>query len=324
MENSKIGNDVLRAAEILSEGGVVAIPTETVYGLAGNALDADVVAKIFSIKQRPFFDPMIVHIGSTEEIHAYAKSVSEKLRIMSSMLMPGPITILLDKKKIIPYIVTAGSERVAIRLPNHPLALNLLQLINFPLAAPSANPFGYISPTRAEHVAQQLGDKVDYILDGGPCEIGIESTIVGEENGEIIVYRKGGVPIERIESLVGPVIVKEHSTSNPTAPGMLKSHYSPGIPLEIVDFNEQILDNNWESCGIIRFKEYLPDVPRSDQKILSESGNFEEAARNLFDYMRWMDAGPYQKILAELLPEKGLGRAINDRLRRASVKEVYS
>lgn len=308
-----IGTDVTRAAQLLREGQLVGIPTETVYGLAGNALHEATVLDIFRVKNRPAFDPLIVHAPSLEHLRTYVRNIPEPARVLAQALMPGPLTLLLPKASIIPDLVTSGLDTVAVRIPRHPLTRQLLELLDFPLAAPSANPFGYISPTTAQHVAQQLGDKIPYILDGGPCEVGLESTIVGFEEEYPVVYRKGGVSIERIESLIGSVRVQEHSSSNPQAPGMLKSHYAPrtplrlGLPLGIVPSSK---------VGIIAFRQEV--FGWEHQEVLSASGSYTEAAQRLFAALRRLDALGLDLIYAELLPEQDLGRAINDRLRRAA------
>lgn len=315
-----IGKDVAQAAKLLRAGAIVAIPTETVYGLAGNALNEKAVTAIFAAKNRPRFDPLIVHFAAFEQISPYVESIPEAAIALADRFMPGPLTLLLDKSDRIPDLVTAGSTRVAIRLPAHTMAQALLQALPFPLAAPSANPFGYISPTAAQHVADQLGDKIPYILDGGPCEVGLESTIVGFEAGRPVVYRKGGVPIEAITALIGPVEVKPHSTSNPQAPGMLKSHYAPGAPLILGEASALLPHYSGQRVGLIRFRETHPAIPEQQQLLLSASGDLAEAARRLFAGMRQLDGLALDVIIAELLPEKGLGVAINDRLRRAAAE----
>jgi len=313
-----IGTALTTAIELLRRDEVVAVPTETVYGLAGNALSPKAVVSIFEIKNRPRFDPLIVHTSSVERLSQYANAFPEAARRLADQFMPGPLTLLLDKAEVIPDLVTAGSPRVALRIPNHPLTLSLLQQLDFPLAAPSANPFGYISPTTAQHVADQLGGQIPYILDGGPCRVGVESTIVGFEDGQAIVYRKGGVPVEALTALVGPVQVREHSTSNPNAPGMLKSHYAPGAKVVIGNIEELLPDYEGQRVGVIRFSKTTEKLPAEHQLILSPQGDFAEAARRLFAGMRQLDALQLDVILAELLPEEGLGRAVNDRLRRAA------
>jgi L-threonylcarbamoyladenylate synthase len=227
-----IGTDIIQAKQLLEQGKLVAIPTETVYGLAGNALNPDAVLSIFKTKNRPSFDPLIVHTDSIEKIERWVKKIPTPLKTLASQVWPGPLTILLPKKEIIPDLVTAGLESVAIRIPNHPLTLSLLQSLDFPLAAPSANPFCYISPTQAEHVNQQLGGLIPYILDGGACQIGIESTIVAWENNQLHVLRLGGLSVEAIENLSQQKVqLQLNQSSNPQAPGMLKSHYAPLKPL---------------------------------------------------------------------------------------------
>jgi L-threonylcarbamoyladenylate synthase len=315
-----IGKDIDEAIRLLSEGEVVGIPTETVYGLAGNALNPDAVTKIFEVKNRPSFDPLIIHTNSIERFKDYISEINDRVYALAQKFMPGPLTLLLPRKDIIPDLVTSGLENVAIRIPQHPLTLELLGRLNFPLAAPSANPFGYISPTNARHVNNQLGNKIKYILDGGDCEVGIESTIVGFVDDEAVVYRKGGLSIEEIESVVGKVNVIEHSSSNPLAPGMLKSHYAPKKQLILIE-NYKTIDTKGKKIGYLGFQYYNPEFPEKNQLLLSPNGDFREAAKHLFAYMRQLDAMDVDVIYTELLPEIDLGRAINDRIRRATVKE---
>ncbi len=315
-----IGKDIKSAIKYLEAGDLVAIPTETVYGLAANALNENAVTKIFKVKNRPTFDPLIVHTDNIEKIQNFVTEISPEATLLAQHFWAGALTLLLPKKTIIPDLVTSGSPLVAIRIPNHPLTLALLKNLAFPLAAPSANPFGYISPTTAQHVAMQLGDKIPYILDGGECALGLESTIVGFENGIPTIYRKGGISVEAIEKIIGKVQVKTFSTSNPQAPGMLKSHYAPGIPLILGEIEKLIPKFENNKIGILSFQKYFSQIPKNQQINLSPSGNLEEAAKNLFAAMRQLDQMNLDIILTELLPEKELGRAINDRLRRAAVQ----
>lgn len=315
-----IGKDIKLAKSLLEAGQLVAIPTETVYGLAANAYDAKAVSEIFRVKNRPSFDPLIVHIGSWEQIREFVLDVPEAAQRLASRFMPGPLTLLLPKKDRIPDIVTAGSPQVAVRMPNHPLTIELLHSIDFPLAAPSANPFGYISPTTAQHVADQLEERVPYILDGGACTVGIESTILGFEDGTPTIYRKGGLTIEMIEEEVGPVAIKPFSTSQPLAPGMLQSHYAPKILLKIGRVRELLTGFDPNRAGLLVFRRPVPGVPEAHQVVLSRNGDFAEAARNLFAGMRYLDGLDLDVILAEPVPEMGLGRAINDRLKRAAAR----
>lgn len=312
------GKNLDHAIALLQQEELVAIPTETVYGLAGNAFNDQAVAKIFAVKNRPSFDPLIVHTSNWERLKEMAGRIPQEAHVLAKAFMPGPLTLLLPKKDCIPDIVTAGSSIVALRIPKHPLTLELLEKLPFPLAAPSANPFGYISPTTPQHVAQQLGDKIKYILDGGPCMVGVESTIVGFEDNRCIVFRKGGIAVEAIEALIGPVRVKAQSTSNPQAPGMLQSHYAPKVPLFLGKIATLLPHYSGKKVGIISFQTRFPNIPNEQQVVLSERGNFTEAARGLFAGMRYLDNLPLDAILAELLPERDLGRAINDRLRRAA------
>jgi L-threonylcarbamoyladenylate synthase len=316
-----IGTDIQQAKALLKSGEVVGIPTETVYGLAANAFDEKAVAKIFAVKNRPSFDPLIVHTADVSTITEFTLHLPEKAKTLADTFMPGPLTLLLPKKNIIPDMVTSGLQQVAIRIPKHPLTQQLLQELPFPLAAPSANPFGYISPTTAQHVEDQLGEKIKYILDGGPCHVGVESTIFGFEDGLPTIYRKGGLAIEAIEDLIGPVQVREHSSSNPKSPGMLKSHYAPGCPVILGNIKTLIQQHRDKRIGIISFKDHYPGIEPGLNIILSEKGDYTEAARHLFSGMRQLDKLKPEVILAELLPEEGLGRAINDRLRRAATEE---
>lgn len=319
---AEIGKDIEKSAALLASGELVAIPTETVYGLAGNALDEKAVVQIFKAKNRPRFDPLIVHVAGIDQVYNYVESIPEELKALAEAFWPGPLTLLLTKKSIIPDLVTSGLGKVGVRVPNHALTLSLLERLDFPLAAPSANPFGYISPTSASHVQDHLGDKLAYILDGGHCEVGLESTIVGMEEGQVIIYRLGGISVSAIEEIVGKVLILPQSSSNPQSPGMLKSHYAPRKRMILGDLDELMQQHQSEKGGfaILSFKRSFSDVPASNQVALSSSGDFDEAARNLFSAMRRLDETDTSLILAEELPEIHLGKAINDRLRRAAAK----
>lgn len=310
------GNDINKAKDLLVNGGLVAIPTETVYGLAANALDKKAVLRIFETKNRPFFDPLIIHTNSIEKVKLFIAEMPEKAMLLAQSFWPGPLTLLLPKSAIIPDLVTSGLDRVAVRIPDHLLTLQLLESIDFPLAAPSANPFGYVSPTTAKHVQAQLGDKLPYILDGGDCAVGIESTIVGFENGETVVYRLGGLAVEEIERIAGQVKFQVNHSSDPKAPGQLKSHYAPRKPLIVGDVEKLIAENSVKHIGVISFRKAYPVAVN---KILSPGGSLEEAAHGLFSAIRELDEADVELILAEKFPETFLGRAINDRLQRASV-----
>src|SRR5882757_6833333 len=245
-----IGQDIEKARQLLESGALVAIPTETVYGLAGNALEASAVSKIFEVKDRPDFDPLIVHVSSLGRAREYVTEIPQQAHQLVESFWPGPLTLLLTKTRLIPDIVTAGLDRVGVRCPDHPVTRVLLEQLPFPLAAPSANPFGYVSPTTPQHVQDQLGEKIPYILDGGPCAIGIESTVVGWENGMSMIYRMGGVSVEQIEAVIGSVKMKSHSTSQPQAPGQISSHYAPRKEFVLGDLDMLVGSAKYKRIGI--------------------------------------------------------------------------
>jgi L-threonylcarbamoyladenylate synthase len=315
---TQIGADIRVAAAYLQAGNVVGIPTETVYGLAGNALNPYAVLTIFRVKNRPAFDPLIVHTDSLAKVEQVVTDIPEPARRLAEQFWPGPLTLLLPKQDQIPDLTTSGLPTVAVRIPNHLLTLALLRSLDFPLAAPSANPFGYISPTTAQHVADQLGDQVPYILDGGPASVGLESTIIGFEAGKATVFRLGGMALEDIERVIGPVNVRTHSTSNPKAPGMLSSHYAPRKPLILLQPGESPQPD--AKAGALVFREPFGGIRSDNQRVLSPAGDLNEAAKNLFAHLRALDSLPVDIIYAEPLPNQGLGWAMNDRLRRASVQ----
>lgn len=312
--SATIGEQLARAVQLLRMGEAVAIPTETVYGLAANAFDADAVLKVFTAKQRPSFDPLIVHVGRREDVHRVARDLPPGAQALIDAFWPGPLTLVLPKHAEVPDIVTSGLETVGVRMPAHPLTLELLRALDFPLAAPSANPFGFVSPTTAQHVADQLGDRIPYILDGGPCQVGVESTIIGWEHDRWVLYRPGGTALEAIEAVIGSVSLAVKQVL-PVAPGMLESHYAPRMPVHVGDVNALLPRFAGMRIGIISFRQVL--VAHRCQ-VLSERGDLSEAARNLFAALRALDSSDCQVILAERFPEEGLGRAINDRLRRAA------
>lgn len=315
-----IGKNLGTAVKVLRNSGLVAIPTETVYGLAGNALDHKAILHIFEVKNRPSFDPLIVHLHHMDQLSEYTLDLPEKAKILAEKLWPGPLTIVLKKDPAIPDVATSGLDSVAIRIPAHPLTLELLSKLDFPLVAPSANPFGYISPTNPEHVNDQLGNKIDYILDGGSSRIGIESTIITFNEDKPEILRLGGTSLEKIESLIGSTIVRA-SQLNPIAPGMMESHYSPDKRVVLGNVVELMNIYPVEESVFLRFKKPVPGVNKDQQFILSETGNLEEAAQNLFSTLRILDKLDIKYIIAEQVPDTGLGKAINDRLRRASAKK---
>jgi L-threonylcarbamoyladenylate synthase len=311
-----IVNDIPYVADLLRRGELVGIPTETVYGLAANALDDKAIVRIFEAKSRPFFDPLIVHLASVNQLETYALEIPEKAWKLAKAFWPGPLTLVLKRQPIIPDMVTSGLDTVGLRVPNHPSTLELLSRLEFPLAAPSANPFGYISPTTAQHVADQLEQKIAAVLDGGPCIVGVESTIVHcASDGTVTLLRQGGLALEDIQDVVGEVSVRVHSESNPSAPGMLASHYAPRTPLLIGDIEQALKGSIGRNVGYISFQTSFDSHPGMQ---LSASGDLSEAARKLFAAMRAMDNQGYDYIVTEHVPNLGIGRAINDRLNRAA------
>jgi L-threonylcarbamoyladenylate synthase len=321
--SAPIGTDVAKAAVLLREGKLVAIPTETVYGLAGNALDNAALSMIFLTKGRPHFDPLIVHIPDMEAVHLYAREFPEGAQKLAERFWPGPLTLVLPKREIIPDLVSAGGPTVALRVPNHPLTQELLHKSGLPLAAPSANPFGYISPTRPEHVAAQLGDRIAYILDGGPCKIGLESTVVSFAGPVPEILRLGGLDPEDIRAIIPKLRLNLSTSANPVAPGQLDKHYAPRTRLVLAaDIRQYIAHHQLsDKTALLLFHHSVPDWPAEHQYVLSTSGTTMEAAQHLFALMRQLDTLGYELIIAEEAPETGLGPAINDRLRRASFQD---
>jgi len=308
---------IQRAAKIIKGGGVVAFPTETVYGLGADAFNPLAVARIFEVKRRPYFDPLIVHVANPSDVKKLAKETPSNAKKLIERFWPGPLTIVLLKEEKIPDIVTAGLLTLAIRMPNHPMALALIEESKCPIAAPSANPFGYLSPTTAEHVRDQLGEEVDLILDGGPCPVGVESTIVSFLEEKPVLLRPGGVSLEEIESVIGKVEIPSIE-GRPSAPGMLPKHYAPRTPI-VLDWRQKDLDlYKGKNIGLLLFQEPKDDLKYHSIEILSAKGDLREAAANLFAAVRRLDALHLDVIVAEPISEVGLGRAIMDRLRRAA------
>ncbi|MCC6572774.1 MAG: threonylcarbamoyl-AMP synthase [Planctomycetes bacterium] len=306
--------DIAKAAKLLKEGGVVAFPTETVYGLGADAFNEAAIARVFEIKNRPRFDPLIVHIADMKQLKTLARDIPAVARKLARKFWPGPLTLILPKTRAVPDIVTAGGETVGVRMPDHPIALRLIAACGQPVAAPSANPFGATSPTTAAHVREQLGKRVDMILDGGPCRVGLESTVVEfPARGKPRVLRPGGLAVEDIEAVVGPVAISAHSSSKPKSPGMLERHYAPRTRLVIGG------KPGGKRVGLLKIFGLVPKGTFAAVEVLSAKGDLREAAAHLFAAMRRLDALKLDVIMAELAPEEGLGRAINDRLRRAAM-----
>jgi L-threonylcarbamoyladenylate synthase len=310
---------IQEAARIIRRGGLVAFPTETVYGLGADAGNPSAVARIFEVKERPLNDPIIIHVANAESAGLYGV-FPEKAYELTKRYWPGPLTLVVPKSVSVPLIVTAGLETAAIRVPAHPAALSLIQASNCPIAAPSANPFGYISPTEACHVAEQLGDKIDLILDGGPCIVGVESTILSLADTPPRILRLGGVTIEELESILGKLDLSTGSALHPQAPGQLKRHYATRTPLEIAEENEEEIRPG-TATGLLSFQEPGQSNKFAAVEILSPAGNLREAAANLFAALRRLDSLKLDRIIARPLQEEGLGAAIMDRLRRCSARD---
>lgn len=318
---SIISTDISKAVAILNNEELVAIPTETVYGLAGNIFSEKAIKRIFETKKRPFFNPLIVHIPSVDVLPTIVSYVPEKAQRLADAFWPGPLTLVLPKQSTIPDVITAGKDTVAVRIPNHPVALELLNALDFPLAAPSANPFGSISPTTAKHVENYFENDIKMVLDGGPCERGIESTIIGFEGDEPIVYRLGSTSIEAIEAVVGPIEIKNKKEVAPDAPGMLDRHYAPKTETILVDnLSEAIKKNSDKRIGILAINKTSKHEAIVFQIILSESTDLQEAASKLYDALHQLDKQDLDLIIAERFPDVGLGKSINDRLQRATVR----
>ncbi|UWX55304.1 L-threonylcarbamoyladenylate synthase [Maribacter litopenaei] len=315
--NTSITTDLEKCRNLLKEGQLIAIPTETVYGLAANALDSKAVKRIFEMKGRPSFNPLIVHIHQMEQLPILAKDIPKKAYDLAEAFWPGSLTLILPKQDIVPEIITGGKSTVGVRMPNHPLTQELLKGLPFPLAAPSANPFTRVSPTSAQHVWDYFGDRIPAILDGGPCQVGLESTIIGFEGDTPILYRKGGIPREAIEAVVGELRVSTENETSPEAPGMLLKHYSPRTPLIVCDdIREALKQHSHKRIGVLSF--FQEDFPSATKVIiLSKNKMMEEAAMSLFEALHTLDASGLDLILAERFREKGLGSSINDRLFRA-------
>jgi len=311
---------VTEAVNVLLKGQIVGLPTETVYGLGADATNEAAIAEDFKAKNRPSFDPLIVHVPTLDAVKEIAE-LSEAAEQLCLAFSPGTLTLVLPKNNRIPYLVTSGHATVAVRIPAHPVMLEVLQSSGLYIAAPSANPFGFASPTTAQHVLDQLGSIISGVVDGGPCSVGIESTIVDMSSNIPKVLRLGGMALEQLQRVLGP-ITSELSSSNPSAPGMLTSHYNPGTPVELFDDRDALLtalksNSNPNGIGILYWGE---TIAHGSSFNLSELKSDSEAACNLFKGLRLLGGAPVTNIYVHLLPEYGLGRAVNDRLQRAANK----
>jgi L-threonylcarbamoyladenylate synthase len=305
------------AAQLIREGKVVAFPTETVYGLGANALNAMAVARIFELKERPSFDPLIVHIAAFDELAQLTTSTDKRVELLAERFWPGPLTIILPKSDIVPDIVTSGLETVGIRMPSNPVARELIRSAGCPVAAPSANKFGQLSPTRAGHVAKQLPD-VDYILDGGQATVGIESTIIALNEKGFEILRHGVITRDEIEQWVPYFALPDDEKTNIVSPGMLKSHYSPGKPIYILDATTPPPADR-SRVGLVSFKGDDTDG-YAQVEVLSEEGDLKLCAVNLFAAIHRLEESDVDSIVAQAVPEVGVGIAIMDKLRKAAYR----
>jgi L-threonylcarbamoyladenylate synthase len=309
---------IARAVKFLRAGEVIGLPTETVYGLAGDALNPSALARIFEVKQRPLFDPLILHAADAADAFALADRTPESARRCAEKFWPGPLTLVLAKKNIVPDLATSGLPHVAVRVPAHPVAQALLRAFGGPLAAPSANRFGRISPTDAPAVRAELGDAVALILDGGPCAVGIESSVLDLSGDKPLLLRAGGVPIDELEALVGPIERAGPVDEKPAAPGQLKHHYAPRKPLRLVGDSAEI-PREPGIGGLVFGAGQITAEFSGVVENLSPTGDLREAAANFFRALRRLDDDPRVTLLyAVRLPGRGLGLAMNERLERAA------
>ncbi len=315
--------DIARAARELKEGRLVAIPTETVYGLAGNAFSDSAVRLIYTTKNRPPINPLIVHVKEKEAMHTVAQNIPNAALKLADLFWPGPLTLVLEKQTHISDLVTAGKNTVGIRVPDHEVTLQLLASLDFPLVAPSANRSNHISPTSPEHVRLSLGEKAPFILNGGNCSRGIESTIVGFKEGKVLLYRQGAITKAQIEEALNCEVYETNNEVAPESPGMFKKHYSPNTPLMLARDLQPLLQRYVGlKIGIITFRELLVTNHTVPQKALSPKGDLSEYAAHLYAALYEMDALNLDIILIEEVPNDGIGEAINDRLRRAAYKHA--
>jgi L-threonylcarbamoyladenylate synthase len=314
-----ISTDCAAAVELLRKGEVVALPTETVYGLAADALNPIGVAKIFEAKERPRFDPLIVHLPSRNWLEKIANVPAQDRQLilkLADKFWPGPFTMVLRKRKIVPGIVTAGLDTVAVRISAHPVFAKIVRELDQPLAAPSANRFGRVSPTTAQHVLHELDGRIPLIIDGGPTKHGIESTIVALHGGKIDMLRRGPITAEQLSQVARINVVT--SARKVSAPGQFPSHYAPRTPLRLIDDAESFSPEETQRVGLLAWNPARSEGRFAAVRRLSEKQELREAAANLFRYLRELDALSLDLIIVERVPSRGLGAAILDRLERAS------
>jgi len=310
---------VAEAARILRAGGVVAFPTETVYGLGADAMNPGAVARVFEVKARPSFDPLIVHLADAEELPRVARTADPRASLLAARFWPGPLTLVLPRREELPELVTAGLDTVGVRVPAHAAARSLIREAGTPLAAPSANPFGYVSPTTAAHVAERLGDTIDLVLDGGPCPVGVESTILSLVSDPPVILRPGGTPREDLEAALGARLEVAAPAERPLAPGHLERHYATRTPLRLLPGRAGEAPPG--RVGLLAYRGAPAAGRWAAIEVLAPDGRPATAAAALFAALRRLDALGLDLIAAEPCPEEGLGHAIMDRLRRSAARE---
>ncbi len=316
--NTKLTTDVDYCAKLLQNGQNIAIPTETVYGLAAIITNEKALKHIFTLKQRPQNNPLIVHIHELAQLEALVTHIPEQAIRLAKAFWPGPLSMVFPKSKLVNQVISAGLETVAVRMPNHSLTLALIKAVGTPIAAPSANPFTRISPTQAQHVLTYFNQKIPAILDGDSCQVGLESTIVGFDQEQPIIYRKGGVSQEAIEAIIGKVQVAK-SDSAIKSPGMHLKHYSPTTRLILTeDISAEIEQqrSHYQHIGVISFSSFNHDKAEVI-KVLSQTASLAEAAQQLYQTLHDLDQLQLDLIITKALPNHGLGASINDRLQRA-------
>jgi L-threonylcarbamoyladenylate synthase len=306
------------AARIVRGGGLVAFPTETVYGLGADAFNPRAVARVFEVKARPSFDPLIVHLARAADLPRVAEAGDPRAARLAARFWPGPLTLVLPRREEVPDLVTSGLDTVGVRVPAHPAAHALIQAAGTPVAAPSANPFGYVSPTTAAHVASLLGDRVDLVLDGGPCRVGVESTILSLAAESAVLLRPGGVPREELEEALGVSLAVAGPAERPLAPGQLRRHYATRTPLRILSGPAGPAPAG--RIGLLALRSAPAGGGYEAVEVLAPDGEPASAAPRLFAALRRLDTLGLDLILAEPCEERGLGHAIMDRLRRAAAR----
>lgn len=315
-------SSLAEAKAILDSNKNLIIPTETVYGIAGNIYDKESIENIYKIKNRPYTNPLIVHIDSIQSMEKVALEIPDAAYELADRFWPGPLTLLLKKRNDVPDLVTANKPTVAVRIPNHQTTNSLLSMLDYPLAAPSANPFGQLSPTSTAHAYRYFGQEID-ILDGGKCILGIESTIIGFDGEQPVVYRLGALTLEEINNISGLRPKRKEAdgfdNSSPEASGMMYNHYAPQTPLIFTDdIITEIAKNRDKKLGLLMSKTIYNDREKSTIIVINNNSNAKLAAQNLYTDLSYMDTLNLDFIIAEKWEEKGLGMSINDRLQKAS------